>query len=72
MLPRFFAFQYSHPTFGVNRKQMQDRHPELIGANRTSFCGAYWGNGFHEDGVVSALAVAETLNSVKAEVNSRA
>jgi predicted NAD/FAD-binding protein len=29
----------------------------LIRSNRTSFCGAYWRNGFHEDGVVSALRV---------------
>jgi predicted NAD/FAD-binding protein len=32
-------------------------HDQLIRRNRTSFCGAYWGNGFHEDGVNSALAV---------------
>jgi predicted NAD/FAD-binding protein len=40
---------------------MQERHPELINQNATSFCGAYWGNGFHEDGVKSALAVTEQL-----------
>jgi predicted NAD/FAD-binding protein len=34
-----------------------------VDANRTSFCGAYWRNGFHEDGVVSALAVVEALQS---------
>jgi predicted NAD/FAD-binding protein len=32
----------------------QARHRELDGAQRTYFCGAYWRNGFHEDGVVSA------------------
>jgi predicted NAD/FAD-binding protein len=32
-------------------------HQEVSGVNRTHFCGAYWGNGFHEDGVNSALAV---------------
>lgn len=49
--------QYSHPVFTTERATMQSRHSELIRANRTSFCGAYWGNGFHEDGVNSALAV---------------
>ncbi|MBC8875982.1 MAG: FAD-dependent oxidoreductase [Planctomycetes bacterium] len=50
-------FQYSHPVYTIQRAQAQNRHTELIRANRTSFCGAYWGNGFHEDGVNSALAV---------------
>lgn len=35
----------------------QRRHGEVNGVNRTSYCGAYWGFGFHEDGVKSALAV---------------
>jgi len=56
-------FVYDHPTFDLNRRRMQLRHEELIGANRTSFCGAYWGNGFHEDGVNSALAVVSKLNA---------
>ena len=63
------TFQYSHPTFRANRKQMQNRHRELIGSNQTSFCGAYWGNGFHEDGVVSALAVADSIKSIPCEAN---
>ncbi len=54
-------FTYHHPTFDINRKAMQDRHHELIAQNSSSFCGAYWGNGFHEDGVVSALAVVSRL-----------
>lgn len=53
--------EYHHPIFTVRRAAAQDRHRELINANRTSFCGAYWGNGFHEDGVVSALRVCEAL-----------
>jgi len=51
-------FRYAHPIYNTGRKQAQSRHHELIRKNRTSFCGAYWGNGFHEDGVNSALAVA--------------
>lgn len=56
-------FQYAHPVFTTQRAAAQARHAELIGVNRTSFCGAYWGNGFHEDGVVSALAVCRKLAS---------
>jgi len=54
-------FEYQHPVFTTQRKFAQARHAEVIGANRTSFCGAYWRNGFHEDGVVSALAVVRAL-----------
>ena len=54
-------FTYHHPTFDIRQKPMQGRHAELLGPNRTSFCGAYWGNGFHEDGVNSALAVVGAL-----------
>lgn len=50
---------YHHPIYTINRAAAQARHGELIQQNRTSFCGAYWGNGFHEDGVNSALAVCK-------------
>jgi predicted NAD/FAD-binding protein len=55
------TFTYHHPTFNLRRREMQQRHCELINKNATSFCGAYWGNGFHEDGVVSAQAVAQSF-----------
>ncbi len=58
------SWQYHHPTFNIKRKSMQDRHVELLNVNSTSFCGAYWGNGFHEDGVKSALAVVNQLQQV--------
>lgn len=58
------TIDYSHPIFDIRRKPMQERHRELIGPNRSSFCGAYWGNGFHEDGVVSGLAVVNTLKNL--------
>jgi uncharacterized protein len=54
-------FKYHHPVFGPQRRPMQARHSELLGVNRSSFAGAYWGNGFHEDGVVSALKVCQHL-----------
>ena len=55
-------FEYHHPIFTTQRTAAQARHSELLNANRSSFCGAYWGNGFHEDGVVSALKVCEALD----------
>jgi predicted NAD/FAD-binding protein len=51
--------EYYHPVFAPGSMAAQRRHDELNGANRTFFCGAYWGYGFHEDGVNSALAVAK-------------
>jgi len=53
--------EYHHPIFTVRRAAAQARHRELINVNRTSYCGAYWGNGFHEDGVVSAMRVCASL-----------
>jgi len=53
--------QYEHPIYTVDRRAAQARHAELIGPNRSSFCGAYWGYGFHEDGVRSAAAVCDVL-----------
>lgn len=51
-------FTYHHPTYSVASVHAQRRHDELNAVNRTYFCGAYWGFGFHEDGVNSALTVA--------------
>ncbi|MFA9460994.1 NAD(P)/FAD-dependent oxidoreductase [Thiohalorhabdus methylotrophus] len=52
---------YAHPRFTANRRHAQDRHGEVIRRHRTSYCGAYWGYGFHEDGVRSAEAVADAF-----------
>lgn len=54
-------FVYHHPIYTTRRRAAQQRHTELINQHRTSFCGAYWGYGFHEDGVNSALAVSRGL-----------
>jgi predicted NAD/FAD-binding protein len=51
--------RYDHPVFSPAGVGAQRRHGELIGHRATSYCGAYWRNGFHEDGVVSALRVCE-------------
>ena len=57
------SFVYDHPIFTTKRASVQRRHDELINVNRTSYCGAYWRNGFHEDGVVSAMAVCEAIQN---------
>ena len=48
--------KYMHPIYTLAGAAAQARHAEISGVNRTGFAGAYWRNGFHEDGVVSALA----------------
>ncbi|MEX2575850.1 MAG: FAD-dependent oxidoreductase [Halofilum sp. (in: g-proteobacteria)] len=53
--------EYHHPQYTPARAAAQARHHELIRTHRTSFCGAYWGFGFHEDGVRSGLAVADAF-----------
>jgi predicted NAD/FAD-binding protein len=50
-----YRVQYDHPVFGLDSIAAQARHREINTGNMTSFCGAYWRNGFHEDGVWSAL-----------------
>jgi predicted NAD/FAD-binding protein len=54
---------YEHPVFTGDGVKAQRRAQEINGHNRTSFCGAYWGWGFHEDGVASALRVASRFGA---------
>ncbi|MDH5566596.1 MAG: FAD-dependent oxidoreductase [Myxococcales bacterium] len=54
-------FVTHHPVFDAEAMAAQKRHHEVSGVQRTHFCGAYWGYGFHEDGVKSALAVCRSL-----------
>jgi predicted NAD/FAD-binding protein len=55
------CFDYAHPVFTTTGVGAQRRVEEISGRNRTHYCGAYWGWGFHEDGVRSALRVAAEL-----------
>jgi len=55
------SFAYAHPVFTREAAQAQTRWTKINGVNRTWYCGAWWGKGFHEDGVVSALKVVEAL-----------
>jgi predicted NAD/FAD-binding protein len=50
-------FHFSHPLFTPAAVNAQRRHAEISGQRRTHYCGAYWRNGFHEDGVWSGLEV---------------
>jgi len=54
-------FDYSHPVFDLAAIRAQQRLPELQGQQRTWYCGAWTGYGFHEDGLKSGLAVAQAL-----------
>jgi len=53
------TLEYDHPVFTLDGIAAQKRQKEINGAHRTFYCGAYWRNGFHEDGVVSALNAVE-------------
>ncbi|MHC4398904.1 MAG: NAD(P)/FAD-dependent oxidoreductase [Planctomycetota bacterium] len=53
---------YQHPVYSAAALASQGRYGEINGKQRTYFCGAYWGWGFHEDGVNSALAVGECFD----------
>lgn len=57
---------YYHPMFTLDGMSAQSRQKQ-INTNRTFFCGAYWRNGFHEDGVVSALHAIEHFSEVSDE-----
>jgi predicted NAD/FAD-binding protein len=54
-------FSYAHPVFSLEAMAAQQRWSEINGRCATWYCGAYWHNGFHEDGVVSARRVAQAL-----------
>lgn len=56
-------FNYAHPVFTRDAAQAQTQWSQVNGVRRTWFCGAWWGKGFHEDGVVSALRVSEALTA---------
>ena len=57
-------FTYAHPQFSVAASAAQQQWQTLLGKQHTFFCGAWWANGFHEDGVVSALRVASHFGEV--------
>ncbi|WP_273024525.1 FAD-dependent oxidoreductase [Rheinheimera sp.] len=55
------VYRYAHPVFNHCTLAAQQRRHSINGENNTYFCGAYWYNGFHEDGARSATDVATML-----------
>jgi predicted NAD/FAD-binding protein len=55
---------YAHPQYSLQSIGAQSNYHLISGINRTSFAGAYWGNGFHEDGVKSALDAIQQFNDL--------
>lgn len=60
-----YETEYEHPLFDAAALRAQRRLWSLQGARNTWFCGAYFGAGFHEDGLQAGLAVAEQLGGVR-------
>ena len=57
--------RYQHPSFDGAAMAAQKKLWSLQGVRRTWFCGAYFGAGFHEDGLQAGLAVAEEVGGVR-------
>lgn len=58
-------FSYSHPVYTTESVAAQQQWHTISGVDNLHFCGAYWFNGFHEDGVRSALRVCDMLERYK-------
>jgi predicted NAD/FAD-binding protein len=57
-------YQYDHPQYSRQAVAAQQRRHEINGLNHSWFCGAYWYNGFHEDGLRSSQDVASSLKDL--------
>jgi len=57
-------FNYHHPIFSLDAIKAQAGWEIISGKNRSHYCGAYWFNGFHEDGVKSGLRVKNTIEEM--------
>jgi len=64
------TIQYEHPVFTPETLIAQDRWEEISGVGRTHFAGAYWRNGFHEDGAFSGMRVARQISDGGEKVKS--
>lgn len=58
----FETYEYTHPVANSAARRAQKKLPLIQGNRDTYFVGAYWDNGFHEDGVVSAIKAVKTLD----------
>jgi predicted NAD/FAD-binding protein len=57
-------FHYAHPVYNTAMIEAQKRWHEISGIDRIHYCGAYWFNGFHEDGVKSGLRVRDMIEGM--------
>jgi len=57
------SFVYHHPVYTPRAVQAQHRHADISGVQRTFYAGAYWGAGFHEDGLLSGYRAAEQIDA---------
>jgi len=57
------TIEYMHPVFDQPAIEAQQQHHSINGQDNAWYCGAYWRNGFHEDGVWSAMRTVEQLNN---------
>ncbi len=64
------SYTYHHPVYTIGAVAAQKRRHEINGIQRTYYCGAYWGYGFHEDGVKSALASLEDFHRQRVHAQS--
>ena len=55
------SVEFTHPFYDIKTINAQKRLSELQGANNSWFCGSYFGYGFHEDGLKSAMTIAKKL-----------
>ena len=55
------SYHYQHPVYDPGAFAAQSRWAEVNGVDRTWYCGAWWGYGFHEDGAASGARVAEAI-----------
>lgn len=63
-------FVYAHPVFTTASMQAQQAKADISGRLNTWYCGAYWYNGFHEDGVHSAMDVVEGISQVAGDATA--
>lgn len=55
-------FTYDHPQYSIPSLRAREQRHRICGQRHTHFCGAYWYNGFHEDGVRSAIDVVNRID----------
>lgn len=68
----FATRQYAHPVYNASTLASQQSWSDISGVNRTHYCGAYWGWGFHEDGMRSARRCIDQILKTPENLNDQA